>query len=292
MSRLPSISAIVTSLLLVALPLQARAWGYKGHQIIADIARPDLTPAARARVDAILATDSDPLTAHDMASEATWADAYRGAGHRETASWHFVDLELDGGDLRSGCFSFPASPDGSASTGPANDCLVDKLEEFAAELKAPNTSPAERLLALKFVLHFVGDIHQPLHASDNHDRGGNCVSVSLGGSRTTNLHAYWDTGVLAALGDDPAAVAARLRAQITPAQRATWAAGLPRSWADESYQVAKSMTYTIGSPPGCDSDRAPIALPTGYPEKALAAAEVQLERAGVRLATILNASLG
>lgn len=273
-------------------PNASWAWGYKGHQIIAQIAGASLTPRVRARVDEILAADPDPLTTHDMSAEATWADAFRGAGHKETASWHFVDQELEAPNLQAACFGFPASPAGRASAGPADDCLVDKLEEFAKELGAADTAPAERLLALKYVLHFVGDIHQPLHAADNHDRGGNCAPIGLGGPRTTNLHAFWDTGVFAPLGDDASAIAARLAAEITPAQRTAWAAGTPRTWAQESFEVARTVTYAAGSAPGCDRDRAPIDLPTDYEAKAFAAAKVQLERAGIRLAMVLNASLG
>ena len=268
----------------------AHAWGYEGHEIVALIARAELTPAVRAKVDALLAQDQDPLTAHDMAAEATWADAYRSAGHRETAQWHFVDLELDGPDLHAACFGEPA-PAQPASAGPAQDCVVDKVREFVAELASPATAQPERLLALKYLLHFVGDLHQPLHASDNHDRGGNCVPVSLGGSRTVNLHAYWDTVVVQALGSDPATVAATLDARITPAQRAAWQQGDPAAWATDSNQVARSTAYTVGSPPGCQSDAAPIALPTGYDATAQAVAALQLEKAGVRLAMVLNTAL-
>ena len=132
----------------MAPPSPALAWGYEGHEIVADIARAELTLAVRAKVDALLATDTDPLTGHDMASEATWAAAYRGHGHRETAAWHFVDTEIDGSaDQDAACFGHPA-PDRAASAGPAQDCVVDKVREFAAELAAPGTSPTERLLAL------------------------------------------------------------------------------------------------------------------------------------------------
>ena len=172
-----------------ALPAPALAWGFEGHEIVAAIARARLTPAVRAKVDAILAGDADTLTAPDMLSRATWADAWRGAGHRETAQWHFVDLELDHPDLNAACFGRPAAG-ALASQGPAQDCVVDKIEAFAAELGAPAIAPAERLLALKYLLHFVGDVHQPLHASDHQDRGGNCVRIALGGSRTSNLHSF------------------------------------------------------------------------------------------------------
>ena len=277
--------------LALIVPAPAFAWGYEGHQVIADIARDLLTPAVRAKVDALLATDTDTLTAHDMAGEATWADAFRSAGHRETASWHFVDIELAKPDLTSACFDFPPAG-GPASAGPAQDCVVDKVEEFEAELRNPRTPAPERLLAFKFLLHFVGDLHQPLHASDNQDRGGNCVRAALGGPRTTNLHAYWDTTVVQALGTDPQAVASALEAQITPAERRVWEAGDPRNWAMEAFGVAKNVVYTAGSRSGCDSEAAPVTLPPSYPAQAQAAAALQLKRAGVRLALELNRALG
>ena len=283
------------ALLLIAmaatLPSRALAWGYEGHQVIALIARSRLTPAVRAKVDALLATDTDSLTGHDLASEATWADAYRGEGHRETAQWHFVDQELDGSaDLRTACFGSPpaARP---ASAGPAQDCVVDRIDEFAAELAAPDTALQERLLALKFLLHLVGDVHQPLHASDNHDRGGNCVLVSLGGARAMNLHSYWDTAVVEAMGRDPQRVATALLVQITPAQADGWRRGTAADWAREAFAVARSTAYTIGSPPGCQSDAAPRPLPPGYAERAENAAALQLEKAGVRLAAVLERAL-
>ncbi len=282
--------AIAASAILLASP--AFAWGYEGHQIVAAIARADMTPQVRTKVDAILASDSDTLTGPDMVSRATWADAWRSAGHRETAQWHFVDTELDGSaGVDTACFDHPA-PNQPASTGPAKDCVVDTIREFTAELSAPTTTPSERLLALKYLLHFVGDVHQPLHSSDNHDRGGNCVLISLGGTRTVNLHSYWDTAVVeAALGKDAEAAAATLRARITPAERTQWRSNDPATWANEAFQVARSTAYTIGSPPGCQSDVAPIALPDGYAAKAEAAASLQLEKAGVRLAAVLNAAL-
>jgi len=267
----------------------ALAWGDKGHEIIASIARDRLTPTTRAWVDAILAKDTDTLTAPDMVSRATWADKWRDSGHRETASWHFVDQELAGPDLKTACFDYPEASD-PPSAGPAQDCVVDKIGEFAKELGDPATPDAERILALKYVLHFVGDVHQPLHASDNQDRGGNCVHVSLGERRTTNLHSFWDTGVLAPLGGDPGTIAKTLEADITPDEAKAWAAVPPESWAEESYEAAKASAYTIDSPSGCASDVAPIPLSAAYRTQALQVARLQIEKAGVRLATVLNAA--
>ena len=284
--------AACAALLAAALPAPALAWGYEGHEIIADIARLRLTPAVRAKVDALLATDTDTLTAHDMAAEATWADAYRGAGHRETAPWHFVDIELDHPDLVSACFGRPPLNGAPASAGPAQDCVVDKIDEFAAELAAPTTAPAERLLALRFVLHFVGDVHQPLHASDHQDRGGNCVRIALGGPRTSNLHAFWDTGVVEPLGADSQAAAVALASRITPAQAATWEQGSAADWSQESFGVAKAIAYTLNTPTGCARDSAPISLPDAYVAAAHIAADIQLEKAGVRLAWLLSRAFG
>lgn len=277
---LASISAVLSA--------PAGAWGYEGHKVIALIARAELTPAVRAKVDAILATDPDTLTEPGMAPRATWADAWRGAGHRETAEWHFVDIELDHPDLAGACFGFPpgAVP---ASAGPAHDCVVDKVREFAAELGDPATTPAERLLALKYLLHFVGDIHQPLHASDNQDRGGNCVLLT--GAGAPNLHAYWDTTVVEALGRDPDALATTLRARITRSQRANWRRIDLNAWARESYRVSRAKAYRVGSPRGCPTAPVPIALPKGYAGAARSAATLQLQRAGVRLGAVLNRAL-
>jgi hypothetical protein len=201
-----------------------------------------------------------------------------------------VDIEVDRSDPKAACFGYPA-PNHPASAGPAQDCIIDRVDAFAAELADPSTPQAERILALKYVLHFVGDLHQPLHAADNHDRGGNCVRLALGGSRTTNLHSYWDTAVVEALGTDPNAVAAKLRTEITPAQIAAWRNGTPRAWAIETHQLAVSAAYWPGAPAGCDRDAVPVSLPTGYDARAREAASLQLKRAGVRLAVVLNRAL-
>ena len=282
---------LAAALLAVAvLPGSALAWGRTGHAVVADIARGYLTPKAAAAVDALLAADTDALTTPDLGARASWADAWR-KDHRQTTEWHFVDVELDHPDLAGACFGFPASAT-PASAGPEKDCVVGRLNAFEKELADPKTDPAERLLAFKFVLHFVGDLHQPLHAADNQDRGGNCVPLSLGGTRTVNLHSYWDTVAVEAIESDPAKLAAKLAAEITPAQRKAWEKGDAKTWAMESFQVAKASVYTIGSKPGCASDTAPIPLPAGYDQAAQAAVALQLKKAGVRLALELNRALG
>ena len=283
---LPLIAAISAA----AFSTDVFAWGAEGHEIVAAIARGYLTPPVREKVDAMLASDPDTLAAHNMLDESNWADRYRNS-HKETGEWHYVDIELDHPDIKSACFDFPA-PGGPASKGPAHDCIVNKLTEFTRELSDPGTSAAERLLALKFVLHFVGDLHQPLHAVDNHDKGGNCVLVSLGGVRVVNLHSYWDTVVVTGLGEDPQAVAEALAREITPENRDAWEKGDPQSWALEGFDIARTVVYRAHSSPGCGIDPTPIGLPSGYADLASRTATLQLEKAGVRLAALLNHALG
>jgi hypothetical protein len=284
---------LISALLMagLALPEPALAWGYEGHRIVATIAHGYLRPEVAQKVDALLAADADTLTAHTMIEAATWADSYR-TSHRETSGWHFVDLELTKPDMKTACFGFP-TPARPVSAGPEKDCIVDRTNAFLAELKDSTTPQPERILALKFVLHFVGDLHQPLHASDNDDKGGNCVRLAIGGPRTTTLHGFWDTGMIEAdLGKDPQAVATTLSAQITATDRKAWEAGDPGSWAMESYAVAKASVYTLGSKPGCDANAAPINLPSGYEDRSKTVVAAQLKKAGVRLAWALNRALG
>src|SRR5262249_33612830 len=229
---------------MLVLPQQAFAWGDEGHMTVAQIAEHYLQTAVKAKITAMLAADTDGLTKHDFASEATWADKYRDADERRahyeaTENWHFVDLEITEPNLNKACFGRLALPDGVvASDGPAKACAIDKINQFVAELKAPGTDSEERLMALKFVLHFIGDIHQPLHSSDNDDRGGNEVKVMAEGivhHSRDELHGYWDTQFVQALAPSPSELAAKLIAEITPAQTASWAAGTPEDWAMEAF---------------------------------------------------------
>jgi hypothetical protein len=187
-------------------------------------------PGVKAKVTAMLDADPDSLTPHDLASEATWADKYRDSNNRrdhyaQTQNWHFIDLEIDNPDIKTACFGRPALPPGTlASNGLAKACIVDKINQFTAELKNSKLDFEERLFALKFLLHLVGDLHQPLHTADNNDRGGNEVKVWTG-AKTQPLHAVWDTELVRANARRPAMLAQVLLMQITPAQAASLRAG-------------------------------------------------------------------
>jgi hypothetical protein len=276
---------------LLAFAGPALAWGDLGHQVTALIAYRHLAAPARVSLDALLRGDPDSLTAPDFASRASWADRYRNT-HRETAAWHYVDMEIDHPDLTAACFDFPALHSGqAASAGPAEDCIVNKISEFEAELRNPATSPAERFMALKFLIHFIGDLHQPLHATDHDDHGGNCIGLAPSpDGHDTNLHAYWDVGVVEALGESPSAIAADLDARITPSQLIAWGQGDARAWAMESFELGRKDVYSLTSRPTCN-DHGTVALTTEYEVAAARDAALQLEKAGVRMAAVLNRAL-
>jgi hypothetical protein len=300
----------------------ASAWGDDGHTLVAWIAYGLLTPAAKTTVDAMLAADTDSLTPPEFGPRATWADKYRDAGgrklhYKETKNWHFVDLQISGADLAKVCNNFPKTPVGkTASEGDPNDCALDKINAFKAELAAPRTSPAERLMALKFVMHFVGDIHQPLHSStDANDAGANCEQVRLSDKgRKFALHHYWDTetidGLIAVDAATPVAdrtaqhfapatllaVGEAWRGQISAASKTAYAAGDTKAWVMQSYEVAKTKVFNLPAHPACSYSDDPKAypafvLPAAYQTSANKAVKLQIQRAGVRLAKVLNEAL-
>jgi hypothetical protein len=253
------------------------------------------------QITALLAADTDPLTKHDFASEATLADKYRDSNKRrdhyeQTERWHFVDIEIDDGNLAKACFGRQPLPAGGvASNGPAEACVVDKINQFATELANPRTDPGERLFALKFLLHFVGDVHQPLYSSDNHDRGGNEVDVSADGiayHSKDELHGYWDTQFVVAIASSPRAIATKLLKKITPTQAESWTKGTPDEWATEAFALSKQDAY--GTPPLAKTapHQAPHHLDAAYVAQAEKDVGLQLSKAGVRLASVLNNALG
>jgi hypothetical protein len=192
-----------------------------------------------------------------------------------------VDIELTQPDLAAACLGHPPLPPGvPASKGPPQACVVDKINQFAAELGDPATSPSEQLLALKFLLHFVGDLHQPLHASDDHDAGGNKKLVTGEGAHPGNLHHYWDVAFVEGLGTDPRQVAAVLIGQISEPQQKEWSSGTPADWAMEAFALARRDAYELLPRRG---DQGTYALPPAYTEQAVRDVALQLSRAGCGL---------
>jgi hypothetical protein len=134
------------------------------------------------------------------------------------------------------------------------DQCTDEREKMV--LADRQLAPPVRAEGLRFLIHFVCDIHQPLHAADNGDRGGNEVKFILGRRRRTNLHAIWDTALVQTLGRDAAIVADDLASRITPVERNSWQAGDARARANESFRVASSEIYA--KLPGSGGPAVPI----------------------------------
>jgi hypothetical protein len=251
--------------------IQARAWGYEAHRIIAEIAEQFLIPETAHQVRELLAVENVTT----LADVSTWADEIR-LQRRETGPWHYVNIPIT---LPSGG---PAVYD-AARDCPKDACVVAKIEEFERELKNRQLPERQRLEALKYIVHFVGDAHQPLHVSNNHDRGGNDDPVLFMGL-PTNLHAVWDSAIVApAIKGNERAYALQLVQHITEEQRQHWSEGTLISWVNEGHEIAARTIY----------DELPHSgtLPDDYETKALPIVNEQLERAGVRLATVLNACL-
>ncbi len=252
--RLSFILVCLAQLLAIAAPRDADAWGVEGNRIIALVADRLLQahdPAVQKKVAAILATDKDnSWTGTDIAGEANWPDALMDKsleGRAATAQWHYLKLDATSPDIAKACFGQPDLPAAtSAIHGPQQDCIIDKINEFARELYEPGTSASERMMALRFLLNFTGELHQPLAVIEHHDQGGNCVAVLPPGAKAAvRLGTYWnDVLVAEAEGKDPLTAANQIVAGLTPADISKWSSGTLEDWARESYDVAKTVAYS------------------------------------------------
>ncbi|HEV2424455.1 MAG TPA: S1/P1 nuclease [Terriglobia bacterium] len=243
----------------------ALGWGPEGHKVVVIMARRHLRPETAARVQQLLGSES-------LEDASTWADQIAHSTRPETAPWHFINIPLRDTriDLRREC--------------PQGQCVAAKTEEFLAVLGDSRAPYARRQEALRFVLHFVADLHQPLHCEDHEDHGGNAQRVIFE-HHPDSLHWVWDTGLLEEMGREPQTLAARLDREITPQERTAWPAGNIADWVMESHRLAAQVAYR----------RAWVFLPAvltpGYDERAEDVIRVQLERASVRLAWLLNQRL-
>ena len=164
---------------------------------------------------------------------------------------------------------------------PNGDCVITKTEQFLAVLKDPKDAKAQ---ALKFVIHFIGDLHQPLHDEDNGDTSGNTRYVVFE-RHPDNLHWIWDTGLLEHINRDPQALAEELERRITAQDLADWEKGTILDWANEGHQIAQAVAY------GNLGNENPAPITAEHERQAEPVIELQLEKAGVRLAHLLNEAL-
>jgi hypothetical protein len=254
------------------------AWGAEGHHIVAHLAWGLMTPAVRDEATTILGGGEDAFVA-----ASTWADEVR-SSRPETYKWHFVDIPV-------GEAHFDAGRDCKRTE--RGDCVIAEIARAGAELTDPSRSADLKAESLKFLIHFVGDVHQPLHAVDDHDRGANDVKIAAFGGdprRATNLHAVWDTGLIGLSTETEAARAARLLDDL--ASHPVDVSLDVVKWTEESHDVALRVTYHYPafSPSGPPLE--PITLDSSYRAAAIAAIDRQLERAGARLGALLNSLLG
>ena len=277
-------------------PGQAQAWGPEGHEIVARIASYYLTPAARERVDEILGTQR--LYDYEVAS---WPDLVRGTKEYEAiypgnGSWHFVDFNAT--QYYDDTFELKPPADGQD--------IVSQVHRWHDVLAFGDITPEQRLDALRFLVHFTGDIHQPLHCAYRYgDMGGNMIPVHSFQGRhfvtgpdteqdyTSSIHSVWDDAMVRELmaGKKPAAAAKELRQAIPDEQLAKWRTDDPLQWAVDSYWRARKEVYrwTNGeklpfkwSGPGMDLTS------ENYIDSHLPIVREQLQKAGVRLGHLLN----
>jgi hypothetical protein len=257
-----------------SLPAPARAWGCEGHQVVALLAEKHLTPHALSMAKKILSEGPidpslnrycKPGAVDALADASTWPDDIR-ALRPETAPWHYVDIPL--GTTRRDVEQF---------CDPKEGCVTRAITDQLAILRSADADPQKRADALRFVIHFVGDLHQPLHATTNNDQGGNCVPVAFFDllpqlrnpqteSYAPNLHGVWDTNILAKAteGKTVDQVASDLD-QSFRRKIARWQEGSGDidTWAWESYQLATKKVY----------GKLPVRIPAEAPQPVMSCAD-------------------
>jgi hypothetical protein len=275
-------ACVVLACLALVTPSMAHAWGEKGHRITGLVAQALLTPHARARLKELVGDE-------DLATIALYMDRNRASLEERipgSRKWHYDNLPVCDADTRT-----------PAQLCPDDNCASAQLGAYTQVLSDPRAPLEQRRFAVYVLVHLVGDIHQPLHAGDHEDAGGNDVKVAIPGSSTPrlNLHGAWDVELIERLygGQDERAVAARLIARYRK-QFSVWDHGSTQDWLRESNQLARSLAY--GALPGfacaAPTPTEPVTLTPEYLAAAGSVIPEQLARAGARIAQVLNRALG
>lgn len=282
------VTLVVAMLVLLSLPVQdALAWGAKGHRLTALIAEQLLSPTARLRLKAILGTG-------DLAAAALYLDIHKDELEKTvkgSRQWHFDDRPTCDAD------------EPKVDYCPGGNCASVQLKRQYGILINPESSTADKRFAIRVIAHLAGDIHQPLHASDHDDSGGNAIKVlgNWSGGKKANLHSVWDNDFVSKAfeGGDyknktEGQIATMLVEQITAAEREAWRKGRIASWLNESYEKAVNVAYGRLPNFACsveDFADKPVTLDDEYIANAVLTVPDQLKRGGVRLAAILNRAL-
>jgi nuclease S1 len=251
--------------LVLGAPHRALAWGKIGHRAASVLAERHLSPAAAAVVRQLL----EP--GETLADASLWADEHR----REVAgsgAWHYVDVPIT--EAR---YAPRFCPD--------SGCVVSKIAVMQQILASKSASQPERREALRFLVHLVQDLHQPLHVGGRGDRGGNDLQVRFF-DHGSNLHRVWDDGLIEHHSTDEAAWVADLEQLASPEQRRRWCAGTLEDYATESLQAAQRAYTRTDGPSLLESG---AELGRAYFERELPVVRRRLAQAGVRLSCILNA---
>jgi hypothetical protein len=247
----------------------AFAWGDEGHKIVCEIAMRRVSADTRTEITRLMAGDQEFSSFVDAC---TWADH-----PRKRAAEHFLNLPRDSQGLASeGC-------------GDAPTCIVSAIQQDARILGAKDSPESEKLAALKYLGHWVGDIHQPLHVSFRDDRGGSDIRVS--GVCGPNLHAVWDTClVLEAVGPHAPAAASALLDSLKPDAAETWIKSSPKDWANETFAIAEQATtgYCQKAGVACNAPGERVRIDRAYLDANTPVVRLQLLKAGVRLAHLLD----
>jgi hypothetical protein len=266
-------SALIALSFVAVVTPQAWAWGREGHRLTALVAQQYLTPHTAAAVQELLGTET-------MAGVASWADEYR-QQHPETGPWHFADIPKDQ-------LTYNRDRDCPVSktdpTSPWRDCVVDRIAYFEMRLADKTLPHEDRYQALKYLIHFIGDINQPFHAMGD-ARGGNDITVSfLGnpncGPYTCNLHGIWDTEMIVHEHLAEPNFLALLLSDIKEHNWEHFAAGTPVQWANAGHRYA----IDAWAPNGALIDTAYVTAETRI-------VNAQLALGGLRLARVLNTIL-
>ncbi len=269
-------------LLFALLPSSAFAWGEDGHRVVCQIAFEELTIAAKSEVNRLLALDPG---FDSFAESCLFADS----PERIRFLDHFMNLPRSTRVITT------------AKCPLAESCVISAIQNDFLVLQNAEASDAEKLLALKLLGHWVGDVHQPLHVSFQDDRGGNSNNVDVDDPRV-NLHGVWDYQIIARnLGDDFLRIAEDLRDSITEKQRNEWQHDSPIEWVDESYQItiSASVNYCVQKQGACWYSNDNMMLDKGEPWRDIkitddylkshsATVSLRLQQAAIRLAELLN----
>lgn len=253
------------TLSVAAIPAPPPVWGANGHRIVAAIAERHLLPATRQRVEALLGP-------YPLARVGEWGDKYRASeAGAHTATWHYVNIP-DGGSYRAAPFTEPGD-------------IIQALQLQERILADTARSQADRATALKLLVHFIADIHQPMHVGRADDRGGNLVQVRWFGN-PTNLHTVWDSHLLDHQGLSYTEYVAFLD-YASATDIAEWQRSDHVVWATESMALRTSV-YDL---PAAAAGQVPN-LSWDYADRMVPIMERRLLQAGIRLAAVLNRLLG